>query len=249
MNRIFFFADLDDTLFTSIRKQQERELQPTAFLKDGSPFSAMNRKQLLFWKMLQNSGEIIPTTARNIDSFSRVKLDFNSRYAIVSNGAIILKEGRPEERWLTETKKVSQRLTKEMEALRDSLLLEAEKSFTDATLNIRLISDYEMPLFVLVKCSPATFREEVLLYFQDFLLEVFELDNNLFFIHRNGNNLAVYPNEFCKERAVQYLQQEILQIDQSDLTLGLGDSSSDISFMRGCDWLVCPKNSQIDNAL
>src|SRR5687768_4814356 len=68
------FVDLDDTLFSSLRKQppQPSGLEPAALLRNGELISWSNPAQRALLAFLQASAEVIPVTARNVGAFRRV---------------------------------------------------------------------------------------------------------------------------------------------------------------------------------
>ena len=66
-----------------------------------------------------------------------------------------------------------------------------------------------------------------------------------FFIHRNGNNLAVLPKTLNKARAVHHVCQRLRMEHGEIMTFGMGDSTSDSRFMAACDYAIIPKNTQL----
>ena len=66
---------------------------------------------------------------------------------------------------------------------------------------------------------------------------------------QNGNNLAVLPAWLDKAHAVAHLQQHYRARYGAILSIGMGDSSSDLPYMRLCDYLLAPSASQIARQL
>ena len=66
--------------------------------------------------------------------------------------------------------------------------------------------------------------------------------------HINGNNLSLTPAGISKAIATAWLL-ETLRKDKELVTIGVGDSSSDLEFMRLCDAWLTPTGSQIDQML
>ena len=58
------------------------------------------------------------------------------------------------------------------------------------------------------------------------------------------NNLALVPRFLGKERAVRHVIRHHLG-PEPVLTLGMGDSLSDIPFLSACDFSVVPTASQL----
>ena len=66
-----------------------------------------------------------------------------------------------------------------------------------------------------------------------------------YFIHRNGNNLAVLPKTLNKARAVAYLRAELEAEHGPIVSFGMGDSRSDARFMAECDYAIIPNGTQL----
>lgn len=65
-------------------------------------------------------------------------------------------------------------------------------------------------------------------------------------LHINGNNVTLMPPSLSKARAVRWLIEHTFS---GRLTLGAGDSLSDLSFMRRCDFSIIPASSQVSDTL
>ena len=68
-------------------------------------------------------------------------------------------------------------------------------------------------------------------------------------LHWNGNNLALLPPWLDKAHAVRRLQEQYRRRYGTILSIGMGDSASDLPFMQRCDYLLTPVGSQIARAL
>ena len=66
-----------------------------------------------------------------------------------------------------------------------------------------------------------------------------------YFIHRNGNNLAILPNALNKSHAVAYVTEKLRAEHGDILTFGIGDSKSDARFMAACDYAIVPRRTQL----
>ena len=66
-----------------------------------------------------------------------------------------------------------------------------------------------------------------------------------FYTHMNGNNLALLPN-FVNKRAAaaEILRRHMIKYGRTPV-FGMGDSVSDLGFMRLCDFAAFPPNTQI----
>ena len=235
--KILLFADLDDTLFTSARKAPPGATHlPAAYLRDGSPISYASPAQQTLLAHWQAHARIIPTTARNHDAYRRVALPF-ADHAIINHGGIILSpDGTPDRDWLARSR--------DLAATSSDTLAALAARVADPTLNTRLISDHDIPFYLLVK-SPggdlaALARAAARL--RPYLGEHCRL-------LQNGNNLAVLPAWLDKAHAVARLQQHYRARYGAILSIGMGDSTGDLPFMRHCDYLLTPAGSQIAQQL
>lgn len=243
----FLFVDLDDTLFQTSKKCQDQpDLQPVAFLKDGAPISYMNGKQRALFDMFQREMTLIPATARNLDAFSRVDLPFCG-HAIIDYGGVILQaDGRPDEHWLTHTRAQM--------ALAHAGLQHVLRLIDDYAQAIgmagraRMVADFGVPFYTLIKDPHGD--HETLAQIEGAVLQPWLLDGGHdFYIHRNGNNLAVLPKSLNKAHAVSYLQQQFRNEFGAIMSFGMGDSRSDATFMAACDYALLPQRSQLADAL
>lgn len=234
--KILLFADLDDTLFSSARKAPPSEAHlPVAYLRDGSPISYASPVQQALLAHWQAHATVIPTTARNHDAYRRVRLPF-AQHAIIDHGGIILNpDSTPDHDWLTRSRDLAAGSHRELTRLAGHV--------ADAALNTRLIADHDIPFYLLVK-SPsgdlaALDRAAARLRPQ--------LGDDYRLLH-NGNNLAVLPAWLDKAHAVVHLQTHYRAQYGAILTIGMGDSTSDLPFMQRCDYLLTPAGSQIARA-
>ena len=69
------------------------------------------------------------------------------------------------------------------------------------------------------------------------------------YIHHNGRDMALLPPFAAKEKAVAFLMDKIRVSEPHPLFLGLGDSFSDLPFMKLCDYLITPTGSQIAGSM
>ena len=244
----FIFLDLDDTLFQTLRKCGQYdsgangfELQPRAYLKNGSPISYATPKQERLWQWFSRSGRIIPVTARNFDAFSRVDLPFTEE-VILNHGAVILDKNRHiDQEWQEHMADILPPYQPDLLDLWEQLQYQTRN---DPALNPRIIKDFGITLYGVVKHSDA--NEEVLSTLLNSVIKNHHsvLSGRLY-CHFNGNNLAIIPDPIRKATAVRFLMDRYAKLFESIFTVGIGDSKTDIPFMSLCDYAVIPRNTQI----
>lgn len=239
----FLFVDLDDTLFQSLEKCGARDgLQPAAFLKDGSPISYTTAAQRAFITFAQDGMTMIPATARNLNAFERVDLPFAS-YAVLDYGGIVLGPDRViDQHWLARTRAAMHAALPGLEEL--AARIDAYATRTGFGGRARIIEDAATPFYLVLKdpqkvaASLEPFEREVV---QPWITE----GQRDYFIHRNGNNLAVLPNALNKAHAVSYVIEKLRAEHGEILTFGMGDSKSDARFMAACDYAILPARTQL----
>jgi hypothetical protein len=239
----FLFADLDDTLFQSLEKCGGRDgLLPAAFLKDGSPISYTTEGQRAFIAFAQDGMTMIPTTARNLDAYQRVDLPFAS-WAVLDYGGIVLQpDGAVDQEWLEHMRGAMQAALPGLQEL--AALIDAWAENTGFKGRSRIIEDFGTPFYLVIK-DP----EKVSSRLEPIETEVVApwIANGArdYFIHRNGNNLAVLPNALNKAHAVAHVTARLRALHGDILTFGMGDSRSDARFMAACDYAIVPRRTQL----
>ena len=237
--RVYVFLDLDGTLFQTRPKCPPGiELHPAALRRDGNPLSFMTARQARLFEMLSSSASVIPTTARNLDAFRRVRLPFTSLAILDFGGVILLPDGSPDPDWDARVRPQVIAVAGELERQRAAL-----QSFVEAHhlgVSVRIIGDLDMPLYLVMKhpggdvSALDRVRREALA----------DLDRERFFVHANDNNLSIVPRFLGKERAAEYVISRHLG-SEPVLTIGVGDSFTDAAFMNLCDFALLPHGSQL----
>ncbi len=239
----FLFVDLDDTLFQTPGKcADEVDLHPAAYLKDGSVCSFTTPRQRAFFALMDREMTLIPATARNRDALSRVDLAFSS-YAIIDYGGVVLEPGGALDAVWIETMRVD--MARALDGLKEAIeLIDEYSARVGLKGGARLIEDYATPFYIVVK-DPDKQAERLERIEREALAPWIASAGQDFYLHRNGNNLAVLPKTLNKARAVNYLRDR-LEAEHGDiLTLGMGDSQSDARFMAACDYAIVPSGTQL----
>ena len=239
----YLFVDLDDTLFQSMEKCENKlDLQAAAFLKDGSAISYSTPKQRDLLDFFERSMTLIPVTARNLNAFQRVKLEFSS-YAVINYGGVVLQEdGSADMHWLAT---MQNQMHLALPGLNEvmQLIIDYGKKMGFAG-QPRLIEDFNTPFYMVLK-DPEKKPEPLAEVEKHVVAPWLASAGKDYYLHRNGNNLAVLPKALNKAYAVEYLQDILRKEHGEIMSLGMGDSKSDARFMMQCDYAIVPRATQL----
>lgn len=243
MRRTIFLTDLDDTLFSTLRKATGPVGPAVTDAKNGH-HSHMSPAQEGLFSLMRASGEVIPVTARSSDAFGRVKLDFGSMRAILANGAVVLdEEGALDRDWFSHTSGIG----RSVEGLMDGMVAAIGEEFGEAARSW-VVWEYGAPIYFCVKMNKEDPEEIRTGLIQAAVLLMDRFDLGQFQQHVNGNNLSFTPNGISKRDACMHLIPHL--VERSQLTLiGAGDSNTDLPFMALCDHLITPSWSQISERM
>jgi hypothetical protein len=227
--------DIDDTILQSIRKCGEEACEPVGYDIHGEPVGFMRRSQRELFNRLAASTTIIPCTARDASTLSRVRLPFQSYRICSYGGCILTPDGTVEQQWHARISGEAAATLAPLEAL-ERLLLEAA---ADLKVNARIwkIGDNGIPLYL---CAKHHTKDTLELH-----RLIQPLRENLpvgWTLHFNDSNVAAIPGYLGKEHAARWLLSEVLQ---PALVLGMGDSFVDLPFMGLCHFAMIPSQSQI----
>ncbi|MES2932479.1 MAG: HAD family hydrolase [Pseudomonadota bacterium] len=239
----FLFVDLDDTLFQTPGKcVGQEDLRPAAYLKDGVACSFTTARQRALFELMQREMTMIPATARNHDALGRVDLPFSSYSIIDYGGVVLVPGGAVDYDWLAE---MQIDMAHALDGLKEVIeIIDEYSARVGLTGRARLIEDCDTPFYVVVK--DADKQAERLEHIErEAVAPWIAGAGKDFFIHRNGNNLAVLPKTLNKARAVQYVRQKLEAEHGPLMTFGMGDSKSDARFMAACDYAIIPSGTQL----
>ena len=241
--RTIVFTDLDDTLFRTARKIPEPELARSVKVAHAGngrhSFMTPRQRALLDWF---DPARTVPVTARGSEAFSRVQLPFAGA-AVVANGAVILDaDGVPDEAWREETRRALAPHRASLDALPERILAEAARHGVEV--RTWLVEEPGCGGIYAVAKSDDDPSGAAL----DGLAPALGAGLGGWTVHLNGNNLALIPPGISKGRAVARLLERSRAAGEV-LAIGVGDSASDLGFMRLCDLWMTPARSQIDALL
>ncbi len=237
---VFVFSDLDDTLLQIQRKCiTAGPLTEAAVDREGQPLSFHSPEQLLLLELFKPC-TLIPVTGRNLSALDRIRSPSFSSYRITSHGAVVW---RTDKGLLPDWKRKIEQEASLWEP-RMQRLLKVIEDFHQAErggdLRFRMIYDAGIPVYLSIKGS-----QEYLSRIEDMLYPVWSQEMGAV-IHRNDHNMALLPPYADKAKAVKYVMELIrAQCEVSPLFIGMGDSLTDLSFLKACHFALTPQHSQI----
>lgn len=236
MPRIVIFLDLDDTILQTAPKCPPGEpVVPAAMDRSGQVLSFMTRAQqrlLAFWL---EQGTVIPVTGRTDDALARVAIEFGS-WRITHHGAVIRQpDGRLPTWWYVQVRP----LLVAAQPLLWGIAARLSAGAAPGGYRVNSHSVDEWLTYVSVKADD----DGAALSRVRAQLEETGLPPELA-LHHNGNNLALTVTGVQKHDAVRRVAAE-LERGGPIVTIGAGDSLTDLPFLRACDFALVPRASQI----
>jgi HAD superfamily hydrolase (TIGR01484 family) len=239
MPRLVVFLDLDDTILQTTAKCPSGEpVEIAAVDRAGQALSFITPGQRQLLTTLMTQAEVIPVTGRTDEALARVLIPFNS-WRITHHGAVIRQsDGGLPDWWRQQMQTVLAAAEAPLREIADWLVAGAE------TGRYR-VSSHRVEGYLTYLSVKANAEEPTLASLRQQLQE--ECLPPQLALHHNGHNLAVMVRGVQKQDAVRRLIQE-LQQSGAIVTLGAGDSTSDIPFLKVCDFALVPRASQIQQA-
>lgn len=222
---IYFCSDLDNTLIYSYRHDigKEKILVET---KEGKELSYMSKASYELLQAVAKEKELVPLTTRSLEQYTRI--DFGSRvkikYALTSNGGILLEDNKINEDWFRETKEIVSCAEEEMQKG-----IELLKKDENVCFEIRIVD--EVAVFTKSNNPEATMKR---------LKEA--LDTDRVDISNHGIKVYIFPKTIDKGSALRRFRKYIGGEQQF---IAAGDSSFDVSMLLAADTAFCPEHLNI----
>jgi len=235
-------TDLDDTVFTTMKNYagfDPADLRQVTTAKNGNHSYLCSSRQAVL-DFLMGGADLLPVTARSLDAFRRVSIDFGGHGAVLANGAMILNPDGTEDRiWRDLVETLCSIAHSDLQAVKHVIKLTAAPVRIHPHMNGRTLLGMTVKSNVETDEGVATYLSEV----EGIVERLGETRSLNFVTHRNGNNLAFVPNGVSKREAVEYLLATRSDL-QNRPTIGAGDSLSDLPFMQLCDMMILPRDTQ-----
>lgn len=235
MSQALLFLDLDDTIFQTKRKRPDG-IVPGTETENPENVSYLTPAQKTFFNILsqEESLKIIPVTARDFDQYQRTFISDHPEVdiAAINFAGQILQNDQPDPDWQSHIQKQYNKMDFPIEEAFQTL----DEDIDSDKLRLITIDDYYLGIKSIQRDQD--YYEKAFQEIREKFKEQFEEE---YFVHQNANNLSFIPKFINKEEAVTYLTDKF----EPKLTIGMGDSISDLSFMQACDFSIFPNPSQI----
>ena len=233
---MLFACDLDQTLIYSRNALQrldaEGEASRVVEHLDNEPLSYMTHAACAALRELQTHATFVPMTTRTTAQYRRIDFPLRRRprYAIVTNGARILRDNQVDTRWASH---ISARLQRERVTLDD-----VERVFKESfggseswVLKLRRAEQY----FIYAIVNRATMPMAMVDAFRRWLVK------RGWSLSLQGRKLYFVPESIQKDHALAYLREEL----GDPQVAAAGDSALDLSALDVADHGFVPRHGEI----
>lgn len=217
---ILFHTDLDRTLIYS-RNVDIKSPKICVEAKDGEEFSYMTVYGYDMLHKLKDKIMIVPTTTRCIRQYNYIDLGYVPEFALVTNGGVLLVNGKIDEEWYNQSLEIAQNAASEFAKI-DSILQKLD--FENTT-------RMEDELFLMIRSENP---QELYNIFAR------ELDLTKVDIYANRIKAYVIPKEINKGNAIKRFREYIKSNISIAKTIAAGDSDMDIPMFREVDKAFAP---------
>jgi len=245
-NKIFLFSDLDDTLIQTTRKTDfSRETIVAGYNREGEASSHIYKSTKKFLDKIIESGhfEFIPTTARNLESYSRTIFykSYSFEHVILNFSGVIIQNNRVDFHWQTEIKKNFFKLSINIFELHQL----TERYFYE-NLDSKYMPDIKNIDNQYISIYNKKFREQpemskMVSQIISKFIYTYKL-NSEFYVYKNDASFGILPKFLNKKNAVNYLIERY----KPSFVIGAGDNISDLDFMNLADFSLIPRGSTLN---
>ena len=215
---ITLFCDLDNTIIFSHRKELNTSKRVVELL-NGVEQSYITERTFSFLSSCR-SISFVPVTTRTLQQYERVEStirSFNSKYALILNGAILLKNGAVDDLWLNESRELVKVATDEMNKAA-TLLKRYCKTPLRYCDDFLIYSSVKEPKVVAEKIEKDIDSSQISVFFDSRKVYFAPLSMS------KGNNVRRFSRYY-----------------QTNVTIGVGDSKNDLSLLESVDIPILPQ--------
>jgi hydroxymethylpyrimidine pyrophosphatase-like HAD family hydrolase len=216
---LIFFSDLDNTLIHSYKRAEEGDI--CVETRDGKKLSYMRPNDHRLLREANDMIEFVPVTTRTVEQYRRVALLEGDvpRFALVCNGAVLLRGGYPCEKWQARTNSIFQAAL-----CRISDYAVRLKSMPDDFYDVRVADGF----FIFAKCTRCENETRTALAF---------VDAGLFSVYFTFEKVYIMPKELDKGFAVKRFAESF---GAGRATVSAGDSLLDLPMLQATDKAFVP---------
>lgn len=244
-NNCLVFTDLDDTLFSTMRKQPEYKVEECfvgTVKANGEPSGYLNPHQKAFFDRINSIGEIVPVTARVTEQLDRAIIIKGFKHAAWYQGALVKINNEIDKEWQDISFSALSAVQNDFEKLYKSLY--GNNKFNDLHIILDRFKDLDGMAYQFYIERKEKNRKIISMdLLEDYIKQY--LDPNKYYIHQQFDYISILSKEINKAKAVKYMKEKLNPI----LTIGCGDSDVDVSFMRECDYAIFPRKSLAFNEM
>lgn len=244
-NKCLVFTDLDDTIFSTMRKQVGFSVEDCVVgtvKANGEPSGYLNPQQHAFFERIRQIGEIVPVTARITAQLERAVIVKGYQHAAWYQGALIKINGEIDKEWRNASLSVLDSAQNGFDNLAEDLRQSGR--FDDLHIIVDRFEDLDNMAYQFYLERKNKNRTRVSMdYLKDYIDN--HLDSDKYYVHQQLDYVSILPKEINKTKAVKYIQSKLCPT----LSIGCGDSDVDVSFMRECDYAIFPKKSLAFNEM
>lgn len=236
MSSILLFTDLDETLFQLLR-HNEAGRYPATTTPTTRYLSYQTDSQRTLFEFFHQSEQVtlIPVTARGLRQYHNTFLSrlAGVEIAVLYFGGVIWQAGQADAEW-------GQQVYQAFLAL--------EQPLAELANDIQVFLTAEQPDFLLHNTDGFYLtvqapRDCDLETRAAVFAEIKQLASSAYLQYLHRRNFVLLPHFIDKRHAVNFLLQ---RLPPASLTLGMGDSLSDLPFMQLCDVRLVPRHAQIE---
>ena len=225
--KVLYATDMDRTIIFSQRFLEEYPTSAeyeVAETKDDRIISyvALDVKNKLHQLNRHNDVEVVPVTTRSKVEFERINIGLNNKYAIISNGGIILENGEPMEEWEAYLKNKWDR----------TVMLDAFMDLGDLASVCRNVDIIDGKYLFTKTDDEETFDLEI----NALRIKYPELQ-----FTRQRRKVYGIPKAFSKSIALEWLRDKI----NAETVVASGDSELDIPMLQVADYPFVPEHGEL----
>ncbi len=217
MSDIIFTCDIDNTLLYSFRKNDEGFI--CIEINNGKEQGFMTEYTFNHFNRMTDSADLVPVTTRSVEQYLRIKWPngFVPDYALVANGAVLLKNNKPDPSWnmFTDRTALCRLLGKTFHRY------ENDRRF----IRCRIVDDS----YVFVYCGSDT----------DPVHTAAELAvENELIVEESGKKIYFFPEGLSKGNAIK----TFCKMRKYRKIIAAGDSTMDITMLQNADISIVPSD-------